>query len=262
MISCYTVVGTNFVSDTSGEVSGGLWALGSPVAIQMIEMPTIFTICIFSFIGGAALLSLIVYRKLNEKCFSLCASLSTGLIFLAWLGISVWIFVVNAQNVISTTTLEFTDIVFGISLPFKVPGIQLPSAYLTFSYGVVKLMLFLLGWIKKVVAFIKTAPTKIIEFPNETGLEAESTEKPEAVEVGGAVAPQVLEAGKEKLKEKLQEKMKGALDEKLEKEIEALKRGEASQEDIDAVEEKINALPSGKRILKKSGTSAAIEAEI
>ena len=241
MLSCYTVVGTNFISATSGKVSGGLWALGSPVAIQMIEMPTIFTICIFSFIGGAGLLSLVKYRKVNEECLKLCAGLSTGLIFVAWLGISVWIFVINAQNVLSNTTLEFSDIVFGISPPFKVPDIQMPSAILTFSYGFIKLNLFLMGWIKKIVAFVNKAK-KAPDLLNETGLKA--GKKKESVKIGGPVGPKILEAGKEKLKAKLKEKLIGAIDEALEKEIEALKVETASQEDIDALEEKINALPS------------------
>ena len=36
MISCYTVVGQNYVDPSSGDVSGGMWALGSPVAIEMM----------------------------------------------------------------------------------------------------------------------------------------------------------------------------------------------------------------------------------
>jgi hypothetical protein len=36
MIACYTVVGENFVNPTSGDVSGGMWALGSVVAIDMM----------------------------------------------------------------------------------------------------------------------------------------------------------------------------------------------------------------------------------
>jgi len=241
MLSCYTVVGTNFVSATSGKVSGGLWALGSPVAIQMIEMPTIFTICIVSFIVVAGLLSLVVHRKVNEKCLKSCAGLSTALIFLAWLGISVWIFVINAQNVLSNTTLEFSDIVFGISPPFKVPDIQMPSAYLTFSYGFVKFNLFFMGWVKKIVEFVNKVK-KPPDFSEETGLEA--AKQKEVVVVGGAVGPKILEAGKEKLIAKLEEKLEGAIDEALEKEIEALKVGSATQEDIDALEEKIKALPS------------------
>jgi hypothetical protein len=258
MISCYTVVGTNFVNKNSGKVSGGVWALGSPVAIEMIEMPTIFVICIFSFIGAGVIISLVTVRKCNEKCFNRCSAISTGLIFLAWLGISVWIFIVNAQNVISNTSLQFTDIVFGISLPFQVPDVQLPTAYLSFSYGFIKLNLFLLGWIKKIISCVKSAPKKVVDFSNETGLEEGGKEEKKQIDVGGAVGTQALEAGKNKLTDTLKEKLKGAIDEQLQKEIDALQEG-ATQEDIDTLAGKINALKSNgsteSSLIRNKGTS-------
>lgn len=203
MISCYTVVGENFVDvESSEEVSGGLWALGSPVAIEMIDMPSIFMSLVLSIIGACALLAFLYSRikwcrpdnistaeEMNVIAFLMFLVSSIYLIFLCWLGISMWIFVVAAQNKLSDVTFDIGTLAFGVDLSFSVPDIQIPTAILSITCGAIKLELFLLRIFRNaIINFNCNACTK----PKLTTAEAGS-EVNLATEAGNAAMNQGVE---------------------------------------------------------------------
>ena len=164
MLACYTVPGESFVDaeTTAHARKVGLWALGSPVAVELIEMPTIFVIIIFSSLFGVGPLAGFLMGKMKSQTFDFNAWAFTtaSVIFLAWFGISMWIFSVNAANTISNTQLSFGDLIFGVDPRkwFTIPSIQLPTSILSFVYGFTKLWNFVFGGIKKIALFLKSRP--------------------------------------------------------------------------------------------------------
>ena len=86
----------------------------------------------------------------REFARSLYGKLCLVLSFVTWVVICIWMMANRFQNVLGTK-FRFGDIIFGVSLPFDVPSLQIPTAIFSFSFGLTKILILAGKVIKMVV---------------------------------------------------------------------------------------------------------------
>ena len=116
------------------------------------------------------------------------------------------------------TEFRFGDIFVGVSLPFDVPSLQLPTAIFSFSYGLIKILVLLGKATKMVLSKLNDAKSKIAQIVPEGQVQAQ-TDDNAAVKGAPTVTIEVnaQAMAEEKMKEKLQEKIDEKKDEAMEK---------------------------------------------
>ena len=196
------------------------------------DMPTIFMIIAFNILVFVAPIGAFRLAKNSENkmqaMFKSWANIATTLLFVVWLGISMWIFIIDLQNKLSNVTIDvrsiFQDLIFGVTPPFDVPSIQLPTAYLTFTVSGIKLILFLEGGVKKAVAYLRGCRfcnvKKLVDDASEqTAMQNPEKEKNENID-SNSLKKAAKEKALETAKSTAEETMRGKLDRALEGEEE------------------------------------------
>ena len=160
----------------------------------------------------------------------LCLFLS----FFTWVGICIWMMANRFKNVLGTK-FRFGDILLGVSLPFDVPSLQLPTAIFSFTFGLTKLLTLFGKAIKmgvekfnetkdmgvEKIDEIKDSITDVV--PGGT-VEAQNDDNVAMMGAGevtieGNAAEMAKEMAQEKIQEQIQEKIHEKLEEKIENQI-------------------------------------------
>ena len=232
LIASYTVVGHDLFlnnEDIERPDGAGIWELGSESAILMISMPIYFMMYI---VGETIFWSLrgmwqafranmehkrgygVNLRKdqLLEICSNDCLKYSAVSAFVAWLFVALLIFYLKFSVLFSTEfSFDFQELMFGVPIPFKVPGVQFPTAALSFSYGAIRISLI----------FSKMAKCKRFLPRHMNGLNKFEMQKSK-VKIG-ELKTATAKSGKVNMSQKMNEELKNRLEKAKEEALETVK---------------------------------------
>jgi hypothetical protein len=280
MIACYTVVGPSLMAkDDGGPIRSdlaGVWQMGSPVAVEMVNLPTTFLAVLLNMnLFIAPLLTFACVKTCfkdsaikedgkidKDVAMNLYGKLCLFLSFFTWVFICIWMMANRFSNVLGTK-FRFGDILLGVSLPFDVPSLQLPTAIFSFTFGFTKILILSGKVVKMIVDKFNDTKKKLVDVVPGQGV-SEQTDDNAAINgaseitIEGNAADMVKDKVKEKVDEKVGEKISEA-QAKLDKELEKrLKKKEKNGEE-EVINIKKNIKPLKKHVSMKRNSKTVVE---